>query len=49
MLSGAKHLLFLVESKQKQIPRLARDDIGGLFISPLDSAIVVFAAAAQFH
>jgi hypothetical protein len=39
MLSGAKHLLFLVESKQKQIPlppRRDRDDIGGFFISPLD-------------
>jgi hypothetical protein len=33
MLSAAKHLLFLVENKQKQIPRFARDDnAGGLFI-----------------
>jgi hypothetical protein len=27
MLGAAKHLLFLVENKQKQIPRCARDDI----------------------
>jgi hypothetical protein len=34
MLSAAKHLLFLVENKQKQIPRFARDDIvGASFIS----------------
>jgi hypothetical protein len=26
MLSIAKHLLFLVENKQKQIPRFVRDD-----------------------
>jgi hypothetical protein len=36
MLSVAKHLLFLVENKQKQIPRFARDDNRrGLFISLL--------------
>jgi hypothetical protein len=35
MLSAAKHLLFLVENKQKQIPRSARDDAGALFISLL--------------
>jgi hypothetical protein len=36
MLSAAKHLLFLVENKQKQIPRCARDDIfGTVFISLL--------------
>jgi hypothetical protein len=38
ILSAAKHLLFLVESKQKQIPRFARDDmIGGSFSGLLDS------------
>ncbi len=31
MLSVAKHLLFLVKSKQKQIPRSARDDIVAAF------------------
>ena len=39
MLSGAKYLLFLVESKQKQLPLPQlrdRDDIGGFFISALD-------------
>jgi hypothetical protein len=35
MLSVAKHLLFLVEGKQKQIPRSARDDTRrGLFHQP---------------
>jgi hypothetical protein len=34
MLSAAKHLLFLVENKQKQIPRSARDDaVGAAFIT----------------
>jgi hypothetical protein len=32
MLSGAKHLPFLVENKQKQIPNFARDDIVGAFL-----------------
>jgi len=37
MLSAAKHLLFLTESKQKQIPRSARDDmVGAFFIRLLD-------------
>ena len=31
----AKHLLFLVENKQKQIPRSARDDIVGAFFISL--------------
>jgi len=31
MLSAAKHLLFLVENKQKQIPRSARDDMVAAF------------------
>ena len=35
MLSTAKHLLFLVENKQKQIPRFARDDIVEGFFSSL--------------
>jgi hypothetical protein len=35
MLSAAKHLLFLVENKQKQIPRSARDDIVGAFFISL--------------
>jgi hypothetical protein len=35
MLSGAKHLLFLVENKEKQIPRFARDDMVGAFFSSL--------------
>jgi hypothetical protein len=35
MLSVAKHLLFLVENKPKQIPRFARDDNRwGLFHQP---------------
>ena len=29
--SAAKHLLFLVENKQKQIPRSARDDMVAAF------------------
>jgi len=34
MLSGTKHLLFLVENKQKQIPRSTRDDtVEAFFIS----------------
>jgi hypothetical protein len=35
MLSAAKHLLFLVENKQKQIPRCARDDMVGTFFISL--------------
>jgi hypothetical protein len=31
MLSAAKHLLFLVENKQKQILRSAQDDMVGAF------------------
>jgi len=31
MPSVARHLLFLVESEQKQIPRFARDDIVKVF------------------
>jgi hypothetical protein len=34
MLSAAKHLLFLVENREKQIPRFARDDIVGPFHQP---------------
>jgi hypothetical protein len=34
-LSAAKHLLFLVEDKQKQIPRCARDDIFEAFFISL--------------
>jgi hypothetical protein len=32
---GDKHLLFLVQDKQKQIPRFARDDIVGAFFISL--------------
>jgi len=35
MLSVTKHLLFLIENKQKQIPRSARDDIVEAFFSNL--------------
>ena len=38
MLSGAKHLLYLIENKQKQIlrPPTAQDDmVGGFFINLL--------------
>ena len=35
MLSEAKHLLFLLEDKQKQIPRCARDDIVEAFFGSL--------------
>jgi hypothetical protein len=36
MLSAAKHLLFLIENKQKQILRSAQDDmLGGFFSSVL--------------
>jgi hypothetical protein len=31
MLSAAKHLLYLMESKQKQIPRSAQNDMLGHF------------------
>jgi hypothetical protein len=31
MLSAAKHLLFLIENKQQQIPRFARHDSVGRF------------------
>jgi hypothetical protein len=31
MLSGARHLLFLIENKQKQILRFAQDDRIGVF------------------
>jgi hypothetical protein len=34
MLSGAKHRLFLIETKQKQILRFAQDDVPGTFIAP---------------
>jgi len=43
MLSGAKHLLFVVENKQKQIPRSARDDIVGAFFSSLLEKAVRYA------
>jgi hypothetical protein len=33
MLSAAKHLLFLIGNKQKQILRSAQDDVGGGFFS----------------
>ena len=35
MLSAAKHLLFPIENKQKQIPLFARDDIVGSLFSSL--------------
>jgi hypothetical protein len=35
MLGAAKHLLFLIENKQKQILRSAQDDGGGGFFSSL--------------
>jgi len=35
MLSAAKHLLFDIENKEKQIPRSARDDIAGGFFDNL--------------
>jgi len=35
MLSAAKHLLFLIENKQKQILRCAQDDMLGVFFSSL--------------
>ena len=36
MLRAAKHLLFLIENKQKQILRSAQDDmLGGIFSSLL--------------
>jgi hypothetical protein len=39
MLTAAKHLLFVVENEQKQIPRFARDDMAGAFFhQPLGSA-----------
>ena len=38
MPSAARHLLSLVETKEKQIPRCARDDtVGAFFISKLAS------------
>ena len=33
MLSAAKHLLFLIENKQKPIPRSTRDERVGVFSS----------------
>ena len=35
MLSAAKHLLYLIENKQKQILRFAQDDMQGAFFSSL--------------
>jgi hypothetical protein len=35
MLSAAKHLLFLVENREKQIPHWALDDIVGPFLISL--------------
>jgi len=35
MLSAAKHLVFLIENKQKQILRSAQDDMLGGFFSSL--------------
>jgi hypothetical protein len=34
---GDKHLLSLIESKQKQVPRSTRDDFVEAFISLIDS------------
>ena len=53
MLSVAKHLLFLIENKQKQIPRSARDDIDeAFFISLLSMASPLCTCArrsSSFH
>jgi len=46
MLSEAKHLLFLIENKQKQILRFAQDDILGDFFG---SRLEFIGSAQRVH